>query len=90
MVSYMELVRRDHDVELTEWSMVSGIKYGLFSPVSYMRPGTTLCTSWSLHTNLIHETIDHSVNSTSWSLLTNSIHKTMDHSVMHETGEKRP
>jgi hypothetical protein len=26
MVSYMELVRRDHDVELTEWSMVSCIK----------------------------------------------------------------
>jgi hypothetical protein len=59
---------------------ISYIHHGLFSPDSYMRPWTTVYTSWFLHTNLIHETIDHSVNSTSWSLLTNSIYETMDHS----------
>jgi hypothetical protein len=36
----------------------------LFSPILFMRPGTTLSlytTSWSLLTNPIHETSDHSI-----------------------------
>ena len=60
---------------------IQRVVYGLMYGIGMRRPWTTLCTSWSLHTNLIHETIDHSVNSTSWSLLINSIYETMDHSV---------
>jgi hypothetical protein len=38
--------------------------HGLFSPITYIRPGTTLSvytTPWSLLTNPIHETSDHSI-----------------------------
>jgi hypothetical protein len=38
--------------------------HGLFSPIPYMRTGTTLsvyATPWSLLTNSIHETRDHSI-----------------------------
>jgi hypothetical protein len=38
--------------------------YGLFSPTLFMRPWTTLSvytTSWSLLSNPIHETRDHSI-----------------------------
>jgi hypothetical protein len=38
--------------------------HGVFSPIPYMRPWTTLSvytTSWSLLTNPIHETRDHSI-----------------------------
>jgi hypothetical protein len=56
-----------------EWSLFSCIglvrticlqHHGLFSPTLFMRPWTTLSvytTSWSLLTNPIHETRDHSI-----------------------------
>jgi hypothetical protein len=53
-----------------KWSIDHGPLYlsiqhhGLFSPIPYMRPGTTLSvytTPWSLLTNPIHETSDHSI-----------------------------
>jgi hypothetical protein len=58
--------------------------HGLFSPIICMRSGTTLSvytTPWSLLTNSIHETMDHSIYTTSWSLLTNHIHENRDHSI---------
>ena len=102
--------------------------HGLFSPITYMRTGTTLsvyATPWSLLTNSMHEIRNHSISlynikvsshklyawdqeplylsiqhhglflpipymrtgatlsvyTTPWSLLTNSIHQTMDHSI---------
>jgi hypothetical protein len=47
--------------------------HGLFSPITYMRPETTLSvytTSWSLLTNHIHENRDHSLyRQIEWSLV---------------------
>jgi hypothetical protein len=77
LISCMELVRRDHGVVYSDRVvpvLLYGIgekrpclsiqHHGLFSPIPYMRPGTTLSvytTSWSLLTNPIHETRDHSI-----------------------------
>jgi hypothetical protein len=59
LFSCMWLVRRDHDV------VYLSIQHrGLFSPIPYMRTGATLSvykTPWSLLTNSIHETMDHSI-----------------------------
>ena len=111
-----------------QWPLYLSIQHRLFSPIPYMRTGTTLSvytTPWSLLTNPIHENRDHSiclyntmisshqshtweqgplylsikphglfsptlfmrpwttlsVYTTSWSLLTNPIHETRDHSI---------
>jgi hypothetical protein len=70
--------------EKRPWCCIDRVLYGL---ELVWKDHDVVYTEWSMvscmefHTNLIHETIDHSVNSASWSLLTNSIHKTMDHSV---------
>ena len=58
--------------------------HGLFSPIPYMRPGTTL----SIQHHGLFSPIPYmrpvttlSVYSTSWSLLTNPIHENRDHSI---------
>ena len=59
MVSSHQLCAWDHG------PLYLSIQYhDLFSPIPYMRPGTTLSvytTPWSLLTNPIHETSDHSI-----------------------------
>jgi hypothetical protein len=83
-----------------EWPLFScmGLEHhGLFSPITYMRPGTTLSvytTPWSLLTNSMHETKNHSISL--YNIMVSS-HETMvlhRHRVlpvlMYGIGRKRP
>jgi hypothetical protein len=63
LFSWMWLVRRDHGWD--QGPLYLSIQHhGLFSPIPFMRTETTLSVytiPWSLLTNTIHETSDHSI-----------------------------
>ena len=83
-------------VYATSWSLLTNSihkfislymqHHGLFTPIPYMRPGTTFFlynTMVSSHQFYTWDQGPLSVYATSWSLLTNSIHKFISLSIQH-------